>query len=56
MNIIFNRNGKGNLSPRINLSLKLLQKIGVNEHEREVDVKYNEEINAITIEKAKFFT
>lgn len=52
MRVIFSKNGKGNLSPKIGISNKILKTINVTPEEPEIDVYYSEFINCIIIKKA----
>jgi hypothetical protein len=48
-NIMFNKNGNGNLTTRITLPVPWIKAMGLNENNREVLIEYNDE--KITIKK-----
>lgn len=48
-NIMFNKNGNGNLTTRITLPVPWIKDMGLNENNREVLIEYNNE--KITIKK-----
>ena len=51
MKVIFNKNGKGNYSTKINLSFIWLKKMGISEDKRDVHVTFDG--NRIIIEPAQ---
>lgn len=51
-NVTFNISGSNGITPRINLPKKWVDDMGINEYDREVILKYNEEKKKITIKKA----
>lgn len=53
LKVSFFKSGSGSISPKLNLPKTFLDKIGVNQEEREVEVEINEETQEITIRKKK---
>ena len=51
MKVIFNKNGKGNYSTKINLSFIWLKKMGISDDKRDVQVTFDG--NRIIIESAQ---
>lgn len=52
MKVIYTKNGKGYLSPKINISNKILKTINITQEEPFIDLYYSEGLNCIIIKKA----
>lgn len=53
LKVSFFKSGSGSISPKLNLPKTFLDKIGISQEEREVEVEVNEETQEITIRKKK---
>ena len=53
LKIIFNKSGSGSITPKMNVPIRWLKDMGVNEQEREVVAEYDEERQQIIIKKKK---
>ncbi|WP_443864302.1 AbrB/MazE/SpoVT family DNA-binding domain-containing protein [Fusobacterium ulcerans] len=51
LNISFSKSGAGNLTPRISLPKKWIDKMGLSQEERAVEVFFDESTNEIIIKK-----
>ena len=51
INLIYNKNGKGYLTYKINLPLKILKKWGITKEKRTVILEYNEANDIFIIRK-----
>ncbi|MCF2611802.1 AbrB/MazE/SpoVT family DNA-binding domain-containing protein [Fusobacterium perfoetens] len=53
LKVSFFKSGSGSISPKLNLPKSFLDKINVNQEEREVEVIVNEDTQEIIIKKKK---
>ena len=53
LKVSFFKSGSGSISPKLNLPKSFLDKINVNQEEREVEVVVNEDTQEIIIRKKK---
>ncbi|MEE0138834.1 AbrB/MazE/SpoVT family DNA-binding domain-containing protein [Fusobacterium ulcerans] len=51
LNISFSKSGAGNLTPRISLPKKWIDKMGISQEQRAVEVCFDENTNEIIIKK-----
>ena len=51
LNISFGKSGAGNLTPRLTLPKKWIDKMNITQDERQVEVEFNENTNEIIIRK-----
>ncbi|WP_294707238.1 AbrB/MazE/SpoVT family DNA-binding domain-containing protein [uncultured Fusobacterium sp.] len=53
LKISFGKSGSGSISPKLSIPKSFLDKIGVNQDEREIELEVNEETQEIIIRKKK---
>jgi len=53
LKVSFFKSGSGSISPKLNIPKSFLDKIGVTQEEREIEVEVNEDTKIITIKKKK---
>ena len=53
LKISFGKSGSGSISPKLSIPKSFLDKIGVNQDEREIELDVNEETQEIIIRKKK---
>lgn len=53
LNVSFSKSGSGSISPKLSIPKSFLDKIGVNQENREIEVILNEDREEITIRKKK---
>ncbi len=51
LNISFGKSGAGNITPRLTLPKKWIDKMGISQENRQVEVEFNENTNEIIIRK-----
>ncbi len=53
LKISFGKSGSGSISPKLSIPKTFLDKIGVTQEEREIELEVNEDTKEITIRKKK---
>ena len=53
LKVSFFKSGSGSVSPKLNIPKTFLDKIGVNQEEREIEIEVNEDTQEIIIRKKK---
>lgn len=53
LKVSFGKSGSGSISPKLSIPKTFLDKIGVTQEEREIELEVNEDTKEITIRKKK---
>ena len=53
LKISFGKSGSGSISPKLSIPKTFLDKIGVNQEEREIEIEVNEDTQELIIRKKK---
>ncbi len=53
LKVSFFKSGSGSISPKLNIPKSFLEKIEVNQENREIEIEVNEDTKEITIRKKK---
>lgn len=53
LKISFGKSGSGSISPKLSIPKSFLDKIGINQEEREIELEVNEDTRELIIRKKK---